>query len=242
MKLRIPHSLLLGGALALSAGLPTLAHAAFYGPSAYLSSADSPFLSMPGTFYNENFEDGLLNTPGASSSSDWKIGSPGQFTDSVDADDGNPDGSGLAGHSYYSNGHSSLTINFDSAALGGNFPTHAGIVWTDVGFVSSGTYGKGDVTFSAKDAFGNSLGSITALNLGDGFATGETAEDRFFGISNAAGISSITISMSHSTDWEVDHVQYGISAVPLSPALVFQGMGLLSLLGFSWRTKAKKLA
>jgi len=50
--------------------------------------------------------------------------------------------------------------------------------------------------------------------LGDGSAAGGTAEDRFFGAINAGGIQSFQISMGNSTDWEVDHLQFGLAAVP----------------------------
>jgi hypothetical protein len=135
----------------------------------------------------------------------------------VDGDDGAIDGSGTGGHSFYSNfAASTLTITFSAAALGA-LPTHAGLVWTDVGNVTSGTTGFGPVTFAAADQNGASLGSIGPFALGDGVFNGSTAEDRFFGVVNPGGISSITISMSNSVDWEVDHLQFGrvaASAVP----------------------------
>ncbi len=169
----------------------------FLGPSPYLSFAASPFSASGfNYFYLEDFEDGALNTPGATPSAGWVVAGPG--VDSVDP----------GGRSYYSSGQTSLTINFNSQQLGGKLPTHAGIVWTDVG-QTTGLYGFGNVVFSAKDANGISLGSVTGPNLGDGQANPNQAEDRFFGVVNAGGISSITISMPASGDWEVDHLQYG---------------------------------
>jgi hypothetical protein len=77
----------------------------FLGPTPYLSFADSPFNGGSFSyFYLETFEDHLSNTPGVT-------GSPGGVTsvvfgpsihDSVDADDGVIDGSGLNGDSYFS--------------------------------------------------------------------------------------------------------------------------------------------
>lgn len=225
-------------------GLPWQAQAAptFLGPTPYLSFVDSPFNVSGFTYFHlETFEDGVLNTPGATASPGWTVLNPGVFTDSVDRDDGTIDGSGTSGRSFYSSGsQTSVTITFNAAALGGNLPTHAGIVWTDVGDVLSGTSGFGDVTLSALDAMSLPLGSITGTTLGDGTVSGATAEDRFFGVTNAAGILSITISMNNSIDWEVDHLQYGFAdqtAVPEPATLTLCGLGMLALLGYNGRRK-----
>lgn len=196
---------------ALSAAPVTTHAGVFLGPTPYLSFADSPFDGLAGFsyFHLEDFEDGLLNTPGVSASGGTVVG-PSPATDSVDGDDGTIDGSGAAGHSLLSTpATTTLTFTFDAAALGGQLPNHVGIVWTDVG-ASSPITGFDLVTFSAIDADGASLGSIGPYSLGDGSVLGETAEDRFFGITNiGGGIRSITISMASSSDWEVDHLQYG---------------------------------
>lgn len=69
-----------------------------FGPTPYLSAADSPFsLSSPGLLL-EDFEDGALDTPGVSSTNGAPRG-PSGLTDSVDGDDGSIDGSGNGGHS-----------------------------------------------------------------------------------------------------------------------------------------------
>lgn len=205
------------------------------GPSAYSSFADSPFdvsgyaplgptpstdlvagpMSGSGFryFYLEDFEDGNFNTPGATPSAGWGVANPGVNTDSVDADDGSINGSGAGGHSYYSGGtQTNLTITFNAVALGGHLPTHAGIVFTDIGNVLSGAVGHGNALFTARDANGVPLGTNLGLNLGDGPGGTATAEDRFFGVVNAGGISSISITMTNSKDWEVDHLQFGYLA------------------------------
>jgi len=191
----------------------------FYGPSGYLSFTNSPF-DAPGFefFYLETFEDGLLNTPGAAVNPGWVVIGPGSLTDSVDADDGIVDGSGANAYSLLSGGVlSGLVVTFNTNSLGGHLPTHVGIVCTDVGAVSFGEFCVGDVTLAAHDAAGVFLGSITATNLGNGSALGSgpgaTSEDRFFGVSNSGGISSITLSINNSVDWEVDHLQYGYQPV-----------------------------
>ncbi|MEO6036080.1 MAG: hypothetical protein ABIQ35_12565, partial [Verrucomicrobiota bacterium] len=173
----------------------------FQGPSSYLSFANSPFNGTGfNYFYLENFEDGALNTPGATPSAGWIVATAAGGADSVDP----------GGRSYYSGGsQTNLTITFNAAALGGKLPTHAGIVWTDVGNVTSGTFGFGTVRFSARDANGVLIGTNQGVNLGNGSTAASQAEDRFFGVANAGGISSISISMPNSVDWEVDHLQYG---------------------------------
>lgn len=108
------------------------------------------------------------------------------------------------------------------------------MVWTDVGFTDFGL-GFGDVQFEAFDAGGNSLGATTALNLGDGLASGGTAEDRFFGVVNLGGISRIEMTIPASSDWEVDHLQYG--AVP-EPGTVVVLLG--ALVGLARRRRSKR--
>ena len=80
------------------------------------------------------------------------------------------------------------------------------------------------------------MGSSGPSILGEGTITGGTAEDRFFGVTNPAGILSITISMANSIDWEVDHLQYGI-AVPECATASLLGVGGLMLLGYAGRLK-----
>src|SRR5215475_10221716 len=72
-------------------------------------TADSPFAAgvnagdyagAGGYFHLETLEDALFNSPGVTRST-GSITNPGTITDSVDADDGNIDGSGLQGHSLF---------------------------------------------------------------------------------------------------------------------------------------------
>lgn len=194
------------------------------GPSPYLSfSGQSPFAGLGfQSFYLENFEDGLFNTPGATSSPSWAVPPP-QVLDSVDEDDGAVNGTGATAKSFYSFGQSFITVTFSASVLG-QLPTHAGIVWTDVGITTNGqAYGFGSVIFEAFGPGGVSLGTIGPTAVGDGVATGETGEDRFFGVISLGGIESFTLTATNSTDWEVDHIQYGIIPAP----------GMLALAGIA---------
>jgi hypothetical protein len=204
--------------------------ATYFGPTPYLSSADSPFTGIGfSNLYLENFESGALTVPGATLSAGWTVVAPSGFTDSVDSDDGATDGTGAGGRSLYSNNtQSALRVTFNAIVLG-VLPTHAGIVWTDAGNVSAGTLGAGPVSFEAFDAANVSLGVIGPFTLGNGSALSQTGEDRFFGIQHDGGISAIEIRMSNSLDWEVDHLQFGIQAIPEpgTYSLLVLGFGLV---------------
>lgn len=146
-------------------GSPPQAKAGFLGASPYLAfnsvpgagTAISPFSSLSFSYFHlETFEDHLLNTPGISLTA-----SPGSgvtsvvfgpaIHDSVDADDGTIDGSGLRGDSFFTSaGATGIGFNFNATVLG-SLPTHAGIVWTD---------GAGLVTFRAFGPDGSLLGTI----------------------------------------------------------------------------------
>ncbi len=177
----------------------------FIGPLPYLSFNDSPFKDLSfSTFYLEDFEDHLFNVPGVTASAggvNSVVYGPG-IHDSVDADDGVIDGSGLAGDDYFSwSGSAGVEFYFHVDALG-QYPTHAGVVWTD---------GEGLTSFEAFDALGNSLGVVGPLAIADGSISGTTAEDRFFGVIVPGGISAIKLSNT-SGGIELDHLQYGIGS------------------------------
>ena len=181
----------------------------------YESFADSPFFGKPFSYFHlENFEDGALNTPGVTSSGGTVVG-PGPFVDSVD-------GAGPGGKSYFNLcGSCGFTFTFSAAVLGA-LPTSVGIVWTD-----------GDVPsrhFSAWDQHNNLIGTIND-STGLWFSSHGDADVenyRFFGATNAGGISKIFIS-NDSGGIEVDHLQYGRTAgvpEPATWALMIGGFGL----------------
>lgn len=179
----------------------------FYTPNAsYLSFNDSPFQDESFTYFHlEDFEDGELNTPGVVASSGKAYQSSSNNNDSVDGDDGTIDGSGSRGRSWWSWNDGYITFTFDKDILG-QFPTHAGIVVTDVKISK--------ISIEGFDSEGASLGIAT--NEFKGISQGSTEEDRFLGISNENGISAIKVSTTADTSlgWEVDHLQYGLAGLP----------------------------
>lgn len=202
-----------------------------YEPAAYASFSDSPFNGLSFSYFHlQTFEPGNPATPGYTSPTSGLVASPGQFSDSVDADDGSINGSGNGGYSWYSaNATGTITFVFDANVLG-TLPTHVGLVWTDVGNVTSGSIGVTDVTFAAYAADDSLIGSTAGLGLGDGNALGGTAEDRFFGAYSAGGIARIEMSVSNSIDWEVDHLQYGaLNPVPEPEQWLLMALGLAAV-------------
>ncbi len=187
----------------------------------YVSSGDSPFdlFGPDSDFFLEDFEDGLLNTPGLLGFG-GEIRFPSSFTDSVDLDDNVLDGFGVDGHNYWAFfGEGSLgplaRFEFDPKVLGG-LPRSVGVVWTDGNFLAT-------TFFEAFGPNGESLGTMDFFLLGDDGHRGGTGEDRFMGVIFEGGISAIEVSADLGRI-ELDHVQYG----DIMPA-----PGVLALLGLS---------
>jgi hypothetical protein len=193
------HRIVRLGALGALTSFPAAAQT-FHGPTAYLSSADSPFALSSGAFALEDFEDGLLNTPGVSSLSGYVTSThySGTIIDSVDSDDGVLGNNACASCDSYFGGNRFV---FDAAVLGG-LPTKAGLVWTDGG-------PNATVTFEAFDADGLTLGTVVASGQGDGTYYGTSVDDRFYGVEYAGGIKEIRISHT-AGGIEVDHLQYEV--------------------------------
>ena len=167
----------------------------YFGPTPYLSAADTPAAFASGTMHIEDCESGAINPRLTFVETITLIG-PGSNTDSVDADDGAIDGSGTNGRSLFRL-TPSITVVF-AAPL----PESAGLVWTDGGNSTS-------VRFEALGADGSSLGVHGPFTLGDGGNMGGTAEDRFFGARDAGGISRLRIW--HTTGGiEIDHIQFSL--------------------------------
>ncbi|MGE0860965.1 MAG: hypothetical protein AB7I01_08990 [Gammaproteobacteria bacterium] len=214
-------------AAACGAGVQPASAAAtfFFSDTPYLSEADIPhqFYFGDAPVLLDTLEDGSLDA--SLSASAGSVIGPGQFDglrDSVDGDDGDIDGSGTAGRSWFTgDGTTGVTFTFNGVDL----PTAFGLVWTDSG---------NEVVFSAKDGNGDSLGTITRSGFSDGVFTGATAEDRFFGVTFEGGIKSISIS-NFGAGIELDHIQYGImfepTPVPLPGAawLMLSGAAALAV-------------
>ena len=198
--------------------------AIFWGPTPYLSSSDIPagFYLGGNPVLLDNLEDGSLDA--SISASNGSVYGPTSIADSVDADDGNIDGFGTAGRSWFSG-----TVTFTYAG-NGPLPTAFGVVWTD---------GSGTITFSATDALGQSLGSQSFTGIPDSTFGGTTGDDSFFGVQFAGGIKSITIGTGGGLI-EVDHIQYGqmVSSVPEPTSALMLSLGLLGLGGYRRMRKA----
>jgi hypothetical protein len=207
----------------------------FLGPTPYLSAADSPF-PVDGSnpeFYLEDFEDGLLNTPGIFQPllpiTHATVIGPNEFTDSVDADDGIIDGSGNSAHSLAANAYtvfptdpprswSDIRFGFDKSTLG-YLPNAFGFVWSD-------GIAPNEIAFELFDEQFQLLARNDFHGLGDPFLSGQTAEDRFLGVVSTAPFTYVQIISKYSGfpyTFEVDHVQYGVIPVcePRPMILVF---------------------
>ena len=246
------HPLLISVSAAATLQVTSLSAAVFYiNPQPYLAFNDpaagtavSPFKDVTFNYFHlEDFEDGSLNTPGVTlAEASNQSGPSSAFSDSVDGDDGSIDGIATSVQSLFSNlATSSFTFNFAKTVLG-TLPTHAGIVWTDIGRNNGGTPLSGDLidntTFEAFGPLGESLGVIGPFSLGDTSISRTTAEDRFIGVINMEGISSIRLSMPGKNNWEADHLQYG-SVVPEASSSVLTLSGVLLLLSRRRRSNGR---
>ncbi|WP_156972525.1 hypothetical protein [Nitrosospira sp. NpAV] len=188
---------------------PLAANATLIDPVPYSSFAGSPSARALFDYFElehpedclSNVSDGLAPHGVASRSAsrgDW-----------INADRSPPNGSGASGHTWYFNGVSSITFTFSTALLGA-LPNHAGLIWTDLGLANV-RKGFDSILFEAFDTAHNLLGIIGPSALGDGLFAGQTAEDRFFGVTSASGIGSVRISLLHSTEQGLDNLQYDLA-------------------------------
>lgn len=216
-------------ALAATIGLGASANATLIGPiMPYYGPSYSPFASQSFSyFYYDTFEEGSLTVPGVTASA-GAVGT-GSLYDSVE-------GPGPLGHSLFDGcGSCGITFTFSASVLG-SLPTSAGIVWTD---------GDGPSrTFTAYDEHGVSLGSIVDSSQLF-YSTGgdnNPSNYRFFGVTNAGGISSISISNS-SGGIEVDDLQYGAATggVPEPATWALMMVGVAGL-GGMMRTRRRQVA
>ena len=170
------------------------AQTTFFGPTPYVQQSDTPAAFIVPGLKLENFEDNVLDPM---LSMNTAIIGPGGGTDSVDADDGLIDGSGTNGRSAF--GFNGVRISFATLQFA------AGVVWTDGGSATS-------VSFEAFGPTGASIGVYGPFVLGDNFNAGQTAEDRFFGVHHAEGISAILLTHT-SGGYEADHIQWASDVI-----------------------------
>ncbi len=202
----------------------------WFGPLSYLSSEDTPagFIApecdacVQGL---EDFEDGTVDfglsiSPGMLIDPDFTAGLS-NLTDSVDADDGVIDGTGLTdqgGYSWFDEGN---TVRITLP----NLMQSAGIVWTDGSPVLT------DVIFEAFDQDGESLGQINAGAIADGSIQGTTEEDRFFGVrfgdGRQTGLTAISLTNVGGTGIEIDHIQFANCADCDEVGLALSGFSYL---------------
>lgn len=178
---------------------PLAANATLIDPIPFASFADSPFARALFNYF-EGLEDHLLASGFLASRS------AGAWS-SDDVDDRLINDAGTSGNKWYFDGISSITFTF-SAALLGTLPTHAGLVWTDLGLANVRA-GSCSVLLEAFDTGNNLLGLIGPSALGDKLFAGQMAEDRFFGITNGDGIGSVRISLLNSSEQGLDNLPYG---------------------------------
>ena len=206
--------------------------ATLLGPTPYAGPSDSPFdLSNLGTdVFLEDFEDGLVNTPGVITSGLHAVGPVVLFVDdetraenpsfllgnSVDADDGQVDGVDRGGHFLIETSlcalacSSFIRFEFDEEALG-FLPTGVGLVWTAA---MDGRFPP-LATLSGFDLNDIAVGSVDSTRVYERGGS-VTLDDQFLGIIHAPGIRTVKFTVVADTDGHIaiDHLQYGLVLIP----------------------------
>jgi hypothetical protein len=159
----------------------------------YAQRSDSPWAAgiRQGSIYVEDFEDGIVNTPGLA----MALGIMGSGF-SVDEDDGILGNDGDLGRVYYGGFNTGGAVRAEfTADTEGRYPTYAGWVMD--------TLDQSDATFAAYDPSGNLLASYNYLL--------QWGEFQFVGVYAPQGIRAIQSNFNERLF--VDHVQYGY-AIP----------------------------
>jgi len=144
-------------------------------------------------FFLEDLQDGQFDTPGATLTATHVRtgdGINGSTNSRSNADNVAED---LLRRSSIRATPNALRVDFNSVSLGGNLPTHVGVVFVEQNNAPTLTAFRSDDTV---------IGTAT-------FAAG-TADDDFVGLIADEGIAYITAT----GDVEYDHFQYGFNAVP----------------------------
>jgi hypothetical protein len=159
----------------------------------YAQRSDSPWAAgiRQGSIYVEDFEDGIVNTPGLA----MALGIMGSGF-SVDEDDGILGNDGDLGRVYYGGFNTGGAVRAEfTADTEGRYPTYAGWVMD--------TLDQSDATFAAYDPSGNLLASYNYIL--------QWGEFQFVGVYAPQGIRAIQSNFNERLF--VDHVQYGY-AIP----------------------------
>src|SRR6185312_15032118 len=107
IRIRVSRFVVTSGRMAMASRRIRFVRNVLVGASLLLAA---PLAS--GQTFLETFESGSLTTPGVTPST-GSVVPPGGITDSVDGDDGAIDGSGTAGHSFFSaDGPTGITFTF----------------------------------------------------------------------------------------------------------------------------------
>lgn len=191
-----------------------------------------------GFFFLEDFEDGILNTPGLlSNDGDPRdLGAILSLRENPHTDSVGEDRVGDDAHSFSKEGcpGTPLEFSFDRSALGGRLPTHAGIVLTDGPKVPDRK-----VVFQAFDGAGHPVGRIERFAHEIFQDRRDPAPDRarFFGVIHPEGVSKISLAVVDAEGkplkegdanygFEVDHIQYNAFARPTVAAPVLRTVNL----------------
>ena len=194
----------------------------WFGDGAYQSQANIPvgFYGSGAPTLLENFEDRSLDASLSVNKGNLiGIGIFGNGANSVDADDGAIDNSGLLGVSWTAS-FSGPPLRF--TFIGNALPTAFGLVITAAG---------GGTTFRALDSAGQLI-ATRSFNLAVE-NTGVVAGDRFVGLQFPPGIRAIEVSFGGGFI-DVDHIQYGqMAPVPEPGSWALMAGGLLGVV--AWR-------
>jgi len=174
-------------------------------------------------FFLEDMEDGQFDVPGATLTSNGHIrtesgrnGSVGAGVtgpNSIDEDNGgvNMEGRQPVAASFRQNPGQVGFIDFSANQLGGNFPTHVGIV----ALALETTFPTVTVHFLDPDDV-----PIATITAEEPFTSCDYGDDSacFMGVQHDEGISALTFT----GDWDWDHVQYGFAGEDPPPVTSYE--------------------
>jgi len=190
----------------------------------YAQRSDSPWAAgiRQCSIYVEDFEDGLVNTPGLAMA--LGIMSPGSSVDEDDGILGNQDDDTFHGRNWYAGASGpSLTARAEfTSDASGHYPTYAGWVID--------TYEDQDAFFEAYDPSGNLVASYRYIL--------EWGDYQFVGVYAPQGIGAI--QSRNNFNLSIDHVQYGY-AIPEPGTALLTATAALAAASRRRRAPARQL-